>query len=279
MAEIAQEFEALLNDIARTETRAGRAAFWWLGQLTFVVKAGGTVFYLDPWFADWDSRQTRAILKADMAHSARFALITHGHGDHLCPETLRGLAKSTPDLLFVHPRTETDRMTGEAGIRPERLRPMSAGETLEFEGIKITAVKSKHEFFDEHPRLGFPYLGYVIEAGGVTFYHSGDTIDYEGLLTTLRQWPHIDAAFLPINGRDAERYLSNCIGNFTYQEAVELAGELGVGLVVPAHYDMFIGNQEDPGKFVRFLNAKYPAVAHWVGKAGERVCFSAGVPQ
>ena len=83
MAEIAQDHTDLLNDVATTATAPGRAAFWWLGQHTFIVKAGGHVFYLDPWFADWESRQTRSLLKAEMDHPADFALVTHGHADHL----------------------------------------------------------------------------------------------------------------------------------------------------------------------------------------------------
>jgi L-ascorbate metabolism protein UlaG (beta-lactamase superfamily) len=108
----------------------------------------------------------------------------------------------------------------------------------------------------------------------VCLYHSGDTLVYEGLLTTLRRWK-LDAAFLPINGRDAERYLSGCIGNMTYQEAADLAGELEVGLAVPTHWDMFVHNSEDPAKFVDFLAAKYPRVRSWAGKAGERATISA----
>ena len=155
----------------------------------------------------------------------------------------------------------------------ERLNPVNAGETVEFPGVRITAIKSKHESFDEDPTLGFPFLGYVVEAGGITFYHAGDTIMYDGLLATLRQWTHFDALFLPINGRDAERFQTGCLGNFTFQEAVELAGDLRPSLAVPAHYDMFIGNQEDPQKFVRFLEAKFPGIPSWVGPAGSRVLF------
>ena len=166
-------------------------------------------------------------------------------------------------------------MAAEGKVPRERLLPLHAGGTLEHEGIRVTAIKAKHEDFHEHPTLGFPFLGYVVESGGVTFYHAGDTILYEGLLSTLKQWPHLDAAFLPINGRDAERFLSGCIGNMTFQEAAELAGEIKVGLAVPSHYDMFVGNQEDPDKFVRFLRAKFPEVKCWVGAAGEQVVFGA----
>ena len=81
---------------------------------------------------------------------------------------------------------------------------------------------------------------------------------YDGLTDTLRQWPRLDAMFLPINGRDAERFLTGCLGNFTFQEAVDLAGELRSGLAVPAHYDMFAGNQEDPQKPCASSKPKFP---------------------
>lgn len=271
--EIALKHQELLDAIEQTAPPVGQGAFWWLGQHTFIVKAGGKVFYIDPFFADWPSRQTPPLLTPDKARFADFVLVTHGHGDHLDPESLRGMVEASPDALFVCPRTEAARMIDEAGVPAERLNPLDADERLELPGLHITAIKSKHESFDEHPALGFPFLGYVVEIGGLTFYHSGDTILYDGLLRTLQNWPHYDVLFLPINGRDAERFLRGCLGNFTFQEAAELAGDLQPGLVVPSHYDMFVGNQEDPSKFTRFLEAKFPGVRHWVGKAGECVLF------
>ncbi len=55
------------------------------------------------------------------------------------------------------------------------------------ESARVTAIKSKHERFDEVPGVGFPFLGYVVELNGVTLYHPGDTIVYEGLVSTLRR--------------------------------------------------------------------------------------------
>lgn len=277
VGKIAKQGAELRDEVTATETPAGSAAFWWLGQHTFILKAGGKIFYLDPWFAAWESRQVAPLLTAEQADNCDFALITHGHGDHLCPDTLRGLAIASPNAHFFCPKTEAARLKEEANIPEARMMPMTAGDVWEQDGVRVTAIKSKHEFFDEHPTLGFPYLGYVIEmeteAGGVRFYHSGDTINYEGLLTALQKFPRLDAIFVPINGRDAERFTSGCIGNFTYQEAAELAGELNVGLVVPSHYDMFVGNQEDSSKFGRFLQAKYPNVPHWIGDYGKLVRF------
>lgn len=273
--EIARSHEALLEEIASTRTPHGQAAFWWMGQHTFIVKAGAKTLYFDPWFAPWESRCTAALLKPEECRLADLALISHGHADHLCPDTLPAMAKASPNALFVCPRTEAERLTGECGIPAVRVHALNAGETLERDGVKVTAIKSKHEHFDEHPTLGFPYLGYVVEVNGVTMYHAGDTIPYEGHLTTLAQWKHFDAMFLPINGRDAERFLRDCMGNLTFQESAELAGELRPGLAVAAHWDMFVGNQEDPTLFVDFLAAKYPGVKSWVGRAGERVLFPA----
>jgi len=271
---IALSHDALLADIRATRPEQGQGAFWWLGQHTFIVKAGGITIYIDPFFDNWPARQTPSLLLPTEAEQADIVLVTHGHGDHLDPISLAAMISASPGAKFVCPRTEHERMIAEAKVPAARLHSVTAGEQIELCEARVTSIKSKHEEFDEHPKLGFPFLGYVVEAGGVTFYHAGDTIMYDGLRDTLQQWPKIDVMFLPINGRDAERFLSGCLGNLTFQEAAELAGDLRPGLAVPTHYDMFVGNQEDPQKFVRFLEAKFPGVPSWVGPAGSRVAFS-----
>lgn len=271
MTQPLQSNAALVADIAQPLAPDERAAFWWMGQHTFIVKIGKTVLFIDPFLADWPSRQTPPLLTMDETEGFNWALVSHGHGDHLCPQTLKAIAKNSAHCLFICPQTEAHRLEDESDIPSSRIMPVNAADIVTLHGTTVTAIKSKHEFFDEHTELGFPYLGYVIEHEGVTMYHSGDTIPYEGLVTTLRAWSHFDCMFLPINGRDAERFTANCQGNLTFQESVELAGELKPGLVVPSHYDMFIGNQEDPSKFTRYIEAKFPQVKYWVGAPGTRV--------
>ena len=187
----------------------------------------------------------------------------------MCSSDLPDIAAASPRARFIVPRPAAERVR-ELGVPSERLLPLTDGETAEWRGARVTAVKSKHESFDEVPGVGFPFLGYVIELNGATLYHSGDTIVYEGMVTVLRRYQPA-VAFLPINGRCAERFKSGCIGNMTYQEAVDLAGDVELRWAIPTHYDMFIGNQEDPTKFVRYLQVKFPEIQTWVGPAGQRV--------
>jgi L-ascorbate metabolism protein UlaG (beta-lactamase superfamily) len=149
----------------------------------------------------------------------------------------------------------------------DRFIGIDDGVTEQLEDVKITGIAASHELLDRDEKTGrYPYMGYVVEAGGVTIFHAGDTCVYEGLLTKLKQWDKIDIMFLPINGRDGKRYRMGHIGNMTYQEAVDLAGALKPGLAVAGHWDMFYGNGEDPSLFADYYEAKYPGCRYWTGQ-------------
>jgi L-ascorbate metabolism protein UlaG (beta-lactamase superfamily) len=269
MADVALHGKELLEDIRQARPETGRAAFWWLGQHSFILKGRETVVYIDPYLSPSPARQTPPLLAPEEVTNADLVLCTHDHGDHIDPGAIPGIVKASPEARFVVPRPAVERVR-KLGVPAERLLALTDEESAEWRGARVTAVKARHERFDEVPGVGFPFLGYVIELNGVTLYHAGDTIGYEGLVTALqRHEPSV--AFLPINGRDAERLKRGCIGNMTYQEAVDLAGDVGVRWAIPAHYDMFVGNQEDPEKFVRYLEVKFPEIRTWVGPAGQRV--------
>ena len=133
-----------------------------------------------------------------------------------------------------------------------------------FDGV----LPAKHEEFDEHPELGYPYLGYVLRLGGVTVYNAGDTIAYPGLVERLAPLA-IDLAFLPINGRDFFRTSAGTIGNMDYREAAELAIAADIQTIVPVHYGMFAHNSAPPGHLVSYLAERDPArQIHILGRYG-----------
>src|SRR5258708_26964062 len=97
--------QPLLEDIARTETGGGQAAFWWLGQHSFILKLAGKVIYIDPYFDPNPARQTPPLLTYNELTNADLVLVTHDHGDHLCPESLRAISCHSRDTYFVTPST------------------------------------------------------------------------------------------------------------------------------------------------------------------------------
>jgi len=57
----------------------------------------------------------------------------------------------------------------------------------------------------------------------------------------------------------------------TYQEAADLAGAVKPQLTIPAHFDMFAGNCEDPKLFTDYMRIKYPHLKTIVCEYGRRL--------
>jgi L-ascorbate metabolism protein UlaG (beta-lactamase superfamily) len=270
--------KALIDDIDRTEPADGELAFWWLGQHGFVLKLGGAVLYLDPYLSDSPSRTVRPLLAPEDVTHADVVTGSHDHGDHIDRAVWPGLATGSPEAKFLVPRLILRRgLAGDLALARERFVGLDDGEAVDVAGVRITGVAAAHERLDVDGETGLhPYLGFVIEGHGCRVYHAGDTCRYEGLETRLKAFGGFDAVFVPINGRDAERLKAGCIGNMTYQEAVDLAGEIDTRVAVAAHFEMFEHNGEDPRKFVEYMNVKFPAVTPLVPQHGRRVVLRKG---
>lgn len=253
------------------QSGASLASFFWLGQHTFLLRIGGRVVLIDPFLTEMEERNVPPLFApADAAGVVDIVACTHDHLDHIDPAAIPGLAEKT-EARFVAPRAHEQRMRS-LGVPPDRLDLIDDEEHIDVLGITFTGVKAAHEFFDRTDEGFYPFLGYVIEGGGKTAYHAGDTVWWEGLQARLRPFD-MDVAFVPINGRDARRYREDILGNMTYQEAADLVGGLDVELIVPAHFDMFDANLEDPQLFVDYMAEKYPGRRVWVGNYTEEISF------
>ncbi len=247
-----------LTQVRGLQVPFGSAALWWLGQMGLLVKLGGTVLCIDYFASDTPGRQfPPPVPAAEMAGVDAF-LGTHNHLDHMDHASWRIWAQGCPEAKFVFPALHRADVLAD-GIPEDRCLGMNDGESRRIGDATVHAVAAAHEFLDRDPESGlYPCLQYVLEGNGVRLYHAGDTLRYEGMLPKLRAFGPIDAALLPINGRDGRRYRRNCIGNMTFQEAADLAGELGPRLVIPGHWDLFADNPGDPEAFADYLDAKYP---------------------
>jgi L-ascorbate metabolism protein UlaG (beta-lactamase superfamily) len=262
----------LIENITSCRVQKGTLAFWWLGQLGYVLKCLDTVIVIDAFLSDHPGRKVPPLLRPEELTVADYVLGTHNHEDHIDKKTWNKISRSSPRAKFVVPGLLADALSRDLDIPPERLVGLDDSTSFVKQGLKITGVAAAHEFLDRDQETGmYPYLGYVIEIGGCAIYHSGDCCIYEGLSTKLKEHGKLDVMCLPINGRDGKRYRQGCIGNMTFQEAADLAGLIGPRLVVPGHYEMFDNNLGDPIAFAEYMEAKYPAIGFWIGGHGEKV--------
>ncbi len=171
---------------------------------------------------------------------------SHNHTDHLDAETLGPILARNPSVKLVIPEANRAFVADRLKIDPAVPIGLDDGGTIELSGIRFSGVASAHETVERDEEGRAKFLGYVLQFGGWSLYHSGDTLRYDGMAEKLRPFS-IDVALLPINGRAPERRVP---GNLSGPEAAELAHDIGAKLVIPCHYDMFEFNTASPEEFV-----------------------------
>ena len=263
----------LIDDINDCQVPPGCCAIWWLGQHGFVLKLGKTVLYLDAFLSAYPGRLVEPLLRPGEVTNADLVLGTHDHADHIDRDAWPGIAAASPNAIFIVPELARRGLCNDLAIPPERMVGLDDGRSFQHGELTISAIPAAHEFLGRDEATGmYPYLGYIVQGNGCTVYHAGDTCIYEGMQGLLRQWK-LDVAILPINGRDAKRLAANCIGNMTYQEAVDLAGAIAPALTLPAHFDMFEGNRENPQQFIEYMRIKYPHLRTHLPEHGRRFLY------
>jgi L-ascorbate 6-phosphate lactonase len=261
---------ALAEDVRNAKVESGSLAFWWLGQMSFIIKTPTATIALDPFLSPMERRNIPPLATPEELSGLFDVIIgTHDHLDHIDRPMLPRLLEANPKAKLLVPGAIEK--LDELGAGEGQLAGMDDAQVWEGCGVKITAIKAAHELFNRNER-GYQNLSFVIESCGATALHTGDACVYEGLASTLRRWwRSFNVAFLPINGRDAVRYKRGCIGNMTYQEAADLAGSIEPRLTVPGHFEMFTGNSVDPQLFLDYMAVKYSKLSCRLGIHGERI--------
>lgn len=252
-----QSHDTLLSDIQTSNRRDVGFRLWWLGQSGFLLQWQGVHVLLDPYLSDSLTkkyagtdkphvRMTELVIDPAQLSFVDIATSTHNHTDHLDAEALCPILDRKPSLKLIVPEANRTFVAERLNIDPAGPIGVDDGTSVEVAGIRFSGVASAHEAVDRDEHGRAHYLGYVLQFGGWSVYHSGDTVRYEGMTEKLRAF-NIDVALLPINGRAPERRIP---GNLFGREAVQLAKDIGAKLVIPCHYEMFEFNTASPDEFV-----------------------------
>jgi L-ascorbate metabolism protein UlaG (beta-lactamase superfamily) len=248
---------------------------WWLGQSGFLVQWQGHHLLFDPYLSDSLThkyaatdkphvRMTELVIAPERLDFINVVTSSHNHTDHLDKETLVPLMRANPKLQLVVPEANRGFVADRLGIAIEYPRGLTSDETKRFGVFEITGVPAAHPDLEKDEWGHHRFLGYVVQCGDFRIYHSGDTKLYDGMAAKVGCF-NVDVALLPINGDYPERRVA---GNLNGHEAATLAREIGAGVAIPCHYEMFDFNTASPDEFIRTareLNQPYRVL-----RAGER---------
>ncbi|MFZ4777905.1 MAG: MBL fold metallo-hydrolase [Terrimicrobiaceae bacterium] len=167
----------------------------------------------------------------------QYVFCTHAHSDHMDPGTLPAIARAFPECRFVIPRAQLEKAL-LIGVPDPAILLIDAGDSLDLrDGLSVRAIPAAHEQIETDADGHHHFLGYLWQCRGMTLYHSGDSVPYEGLSTAISG---SDLALLPVNGRG-----KGVPGNFTFEEAARLCREANIPSLIPHHFGMFAFNTAD----------------------------------
>jgi len=161
-------------------TSQGPAELCFLGHGTLMIIFNGRVIHIDPWssMADYS-----VLPQADLI------LITHEHGDHLDPATVKKISKESTEIYCN--ALSASKLTGA--------RVMKNGDEVMSGDIRIEAIPAYNIKHERSP--GNPFHprgegnGYILTLGDKRIYIAGDTEN----IPEMANLKEIDVAFLPMN--------------------------------------------------------------------------------
>ncbi|MGC8648743.1 MAG: MBL fold metallo-hydrolase [Candidatus Micrarchaeia archaeon] len=183
---------------------------FWIGHASFYIKTKKTTVFIDP-FNIGNAIKERADL----------VLITHAHFDHCSKADLFKVIKPNGKII-----SSQGCLTKADFNNLEIIEPGYKGE---FNDITIEAVPAyniKSERLNFHPKQN-KWVGYVLEAANLKFYHAGDT----DFIPEMAKLKGLDIAMLPIGGTYT----------MDVDEAILASKAIDAKYIIPMHYKNLLG--------------------------------------
>lgn len=201
----------------------------YLGHATFELSDGDTTVLIDPFLSP---NNPKAPVSADEVNPTHI-VVTHGHVDHVADviPVAKRTGAAVVAIVELAEELAGDLDDGHAVHNP------NLGGTVEFDWGWVKLVPAWHTSTTPKGTVNTP-AGVVINLGGTTVYHLGDTALFSDLALPGRRTP-IDIAIVPIGG------------HFTMDrhDAVEAVKLTGAGTVIPGHFDTFPPIETDDDAF------------------------------
>jgi L-ascorbate metabolism protein UlaG (beta-lactamase superfamily) len=218
------------------------------GHSCFELSEGGATVLVDPFLKPNNPAAVHTAEEVEPTH----IVLSHGHADHMADAV--PLAKRTGAQCVA--MVELANWLESHGA--ENVADPNLGGTVAFEWGWIKLVPAWHTntvpgseeapFSAEYGvPIGVP-AGLLINLGGKTVYHAGDTCLFSDMKLIAERNP-IDIALLPIGGHyTMDRH-----------DAVVAAEFVGAGTVMPMHYDTFPPIATDSEAFKSEVESKTSA--------------------
>jgi len=197
-----------------------------LGHACFVLTEGDTRVLVDP-FLSGNPKAAAQAGELDPTH----IFLTHGHPDHY--GDIVDIGKRTGAQIVAI--AEVAHELGEQGL--ESVADPNIGGTVGFEGGWVRLTPAWHTGTTPNGTSHTP-AGLVINLGGKTVYHVGDTALFSDIRLAGER-DQLDAAIVCIGG------------HFTMDrhDAATACEWIGAPVVIPCHYDTFPPIETDAQSF------------------------------
>lgn len=269
--------EALIAEMDATLSETEAFRLWWLGQSGYLLQWNGKRVLIDPYLSDSLTqkyaetekphvRMSELVVRPELLRNISAVTSSHNHTDHLDAETLIPVLKNNPNIEFIIPEANREFVANRVQCDIDFPIGMNDGLTHTVDGFTFIGVPAKHNELARDEKGNCKFMGYIVQFGEYSIYHSGDTLWFDGMVELLKPYD-IDVAILPINGNKRERKVA---GNLNNEEAVALSKAINADVVIPCHYDMFTFNTADVKEFV--VEAEKSDQGYRVLQVGE--CFS-----